>query len=69
MQLIRGDLTTVMSFLDQVHISNKYIESNVRTIKRVEEVQNYKLAELLGSNYNMTPRKSFIITLLMTFEG
>ena len=69
MQLIRGDLTTVMSFLDQVHISNKYIESNVRTIKRVEEVQNYKLAELLGSNYNMTPRKSFIITLLMTFKG
>lgn len=57
MQLIRGDLTTVMSFLDQVHISNKYIESNVRTIKRVEEVQNYKLAELLGSKLQHDPKK------------
>ena len=46
MQLIRGDLSTVMSFLDWVHNSNKFIEGNIRIIKLVEEVQNYKLAEL-----------------------
>ena len=49
MQLIRDDLRTAMSFLDWIHIANKFIESNIKTIKRVEEVQNYKLAELLGS--------------------
>ena len=49
MQLIRDDLRTATSFLDWVHISNKFIEGNIRTIKRVGGVQNYKLAELLSS--------------------
>ena len=50
--MIRGDLRTVMSFLDWVHI-----EGNIRTIKRVEEVRNYKLAELLGSKLQHDPKK------------
>ena len=56
MQLIRNDLRTVMSFLGWVHISNKFIEGNIRTIKRVEEVQNFKLAELLGSKLQHDPK-------------
>ena len=58
MQLIRDDLRTVMIFLDWVHISNKFIEGNIKTIKRVEEVQNYKLAELLSSKLEHDPQKS-----------
>ena len=46
-----------MSFLDWVHVSNKFIEGNIRTIKRVEEVQKYKLAELLGSKLQHDPKK------------
>ena len=56
MQLIRGDLRTVMGFLDCVHISKKFIEGNIRTIKRIEEVQNYKLAELFDSKLH-DPKK------------
>ena len=36
MQLIRGYLRTVMSFLDRIHISNKFIEGNIRSIKQIE---------------------------------
>ena len=56
MQLIRSDLRTVMSFLGWVHIFNKFIEGNIRTIKRVEEVHNFKLAELLGSKLQHDPK-------------
>ena len=56
-QLIRGDLRTAMSFLDWVHISNKFIEGNIRIVKWVEEVQNYKLAELLGNKLQHDPNK------------
>ena len=45
-----------MSFLDWVHISDKFIEGNIRTIKRVDEVQNFKLAELLGSKLQPDPK-------------
>ena len=56
MQLIRDDLTIVMSLPDWVHISNMFIEGN-RIIKQVEEVQNYKLGELLGSNLQHDSQK------------
>ena len=46
-----------MSFLNWVHIFNKFNEGNIRIIKRVEEVQNYKLAELLGSKLQHDPNK------------
>ena len=34
----------VMKFIDWTHISNEFTESNIKAIKRVEEVQNYKLS-------------------------
>ena len=46
-----------MSFLDWVHIFNKFNEGNIIIIKRVEEVQNYKLAELLSSKLQHDPNK------------
>ena len=60
MWLIRGNLRIVKSFLDWIHISNKFIEANIRTTKRVEEVQNYKLAELLGSKSQQHDPKKVI---------
>ena len=38
-----------MNFIDWTHISSKFTESNINAIKRVEEVQNYKLLELIGT--------------------
>ena len=57
MQLIRDDLRTRVSFLNWIHILNKFIESSIKTIKRVEEVQNYKLAKLLGSKLQHDTKK------------
>ena len=47
-QKIKGYLRSVISFIDSIHISNKFIESNKRAVKQVEGVQNYKLSELMG---------------------
>ena len=57
LQKIENDLRTVMKFIDwthicnkfRTHICNKFTESNVKAIKRVEEVQNYKISELMGT--------------------
>ena len=57
MQLIRDDLTNVTSLPDWVHISNMFIEGNIRIIKQVEEAQNYKLGELLGSKLQHDSKK------------
>ena len=46
-QKIEDDLRFVISFIDWIHISNKFIESNKRTIKQLEGVQNYKFSELI----------------------
>ena len=46
-----------MSFLDWIHISNKFIEGNIRTIIGVEEANNHKLAEFLGSKLQHDPKK------------
>ena len=40
-----------MNFIDWTHISSKFTESNINAIKRVEEVQNYKLLELIGTKW------------------
>ena len=45
LQKIKNDLRTVMKFIYLTHISNKFTESNIKGIKWVEEVQNYKLSE------------------------
>ena len=56
-QKIQDDLRPVISFIDWIHISNKFIESNKRIIKQVEGVQNYKLLELMGGTLLHDPEK------------
>ena len=57
LQKIKNDLRTVMNFIDWTHISNKFTESNIKAIKRVEEVQNYKLLEIMGTKLQHDPEK------------
>ena len=57
LQKINNDLRTVMNFIDWTHISNKFTESNIKAIKRIEKVQNYKLSELIGTKLQHDPEK------------
>ena len=57
LQKIENDLRTVMNFIDWTYISNKFTESNIKAIKRVEEIQNYKLSELMGTKLQHDPEK------------
>ena len=54
-QKIKDDLRSVISFIDWIHISNKFIKSNQREIKQVEGVQNYKFLELMGGKLQHDP--------------
>ena len=45
LQKIKNVLRTIIKFVYLTHISNKFAESNIKGIKWVEEVQNYKLSE------------------------
>ena len=44
---MKDDLRSVVSFFDWLHIANTFAESNIKTIKRVKGVQDYKIAKLL----------------------
>ena len=46
-----------MSFYDWIHVSNSFISSNDKTIRKIENVQHYKLAELMGSKLHHNPNK------------
>ena len=46
-----------MNFIDWTHISRKFIESNIKAIKWVEVVQNYKLSELIDTKLQHDPEK------------
>ena len=81
LQKIKNDLRTVMHFIDWTHISNKFTESNIKAIKRVEEVQNYKLSELMStklqhdlekviynfSSYNLTQTETSLLLKGLNF--
>ena len=54
---LEDDLRSGIGFVDWIHISNKFIESNKSAIKQVEGVQNYKLSELMGGKLQHDPRK------------
>ena len=54
---VKDDLRTVVSFFDCSHIANTLAESNIKTIKRVKGVQDYKIAELLGSTLSHDPKE------------
>ena len=53
---MNDDLKTVASFF-WLHIANTFAESNIKTIKRVKGVQDYKIAELLGSTLSHDPKE------------
>ena len=38
-----------MNLIDWTHISNEFTESNIKASKLEEEVQKYKLSELMGT--------------------
>ena len=46
-----------MSFADWIHVSNNFISCSIKTIRKVEDVQHYKLAELMGSKLHHNPNK------------
>ena len=46
-----------MNFIYGTHISSKFTESNIKAIKGVEEVQHYKLLELMGTKLQHDPEK------------
>ena len=57
LQKLKNELRTAMNFIDWTHISSKFTESNIKAIKRVEEVQNYKLLELMGTKLQYAREK------------
>ena len=57
LQKIKNDLRMVMNFIDWTHISNKFTESNIKAIKQVEDVQNCKLSELVGTKLQLDLEK------------
>ena len=54
---MKDDLRTVVSFFDWLHIANTFADSIMTTIKRVQEVQDYKVAQLLGSTLTHDPKE------------
>ena len=57
MERIKSDLRMVRNLVDWTHISRTFLESNIKTIKRVEGIQNYKLSELMGKKLQHDPKK------------
>ena len=51
------DLQFVMSFVDWIYASNNFISCNIKTIRKVEDVQRCKLTELMGSKLHHNPNK------------
>ena len=43
------DLRTVINLIDWTHIANKFMESNFKVCKKVEQIQSYKISQLMGS--------------------
>ena len=54
---LKVDLRSVMCFADWIRASNNFISCNIKTIRKVEDVQRYKLAELMGSELHHNPYK------------
>ena len=51
------DLQSVMSFIDWIHVSNNFVNCNIKTLQKVEDFQHYKPAELMGSKLHHDPNK------------
>ena len=57
MERIKSDLRMVINLIERTQISKTFLESNIKTIKRVEGMQNYKLSELMGKKLQHGPKK------------
>ena len=57
MERIKSDLRMLINLIDWTHISRMLLVSNIKTIKRVEGIQNYKLSELMGKKLQHVPQK------------
>lgn len=57
LQKIKIDLRAAINFIDWTHIFNEFTESSIKSIKLVEEVQNYKHAELTDPKLQHDPEK------------
>ena len=54
---MKDDLRTVVCFFDWSHIANTFAEINIKIIKRVKRVQDYKIAKLLVSTLTHDPKE------------
>ena len=51
------DLRTVINLIDWTHIANKFMESNIKACKKVEQMQSYKISKLMGSKLKHNPEE------------
>ena len=51
------DLRTAINLIDWTHIANKFIESNIKACRKVEQIQSYKISELMGSKLKHNPEE------------
>ena len=51
------NLRTVINLIDWTHITNKFMESNIKACKKVEQMQSYKIYELMGSKLKHNPEE------------
>ena len=66
MESIKTDLRMGINLIDWTHISRMLLVSNIKTIKRVEGIQNYRLSELMGKKLQHV-RKLYIISPLINY--
>ena len=57
METIKSDLRMVINLMDRTHISEMFLESNIKTMKRVERIRNYKLLELMDKKLQHDSKK------------
>ena len=51
------DLRTSINLIDRTHIAKKFIESNIKACRKVEQIQSYKISELMGSKLKHNPEE------------
>ena len=57
MENIKSDLRMVLNLIDSTNICRTFLESNIKTIKIMEIIQNYKLLDLMGKKLQHENKK------------
>ena len=65
---MKNGLRTAVSFFYWSHIANIFAESNIKTIKRVKGMQDYKITKRLGSTIIRDPKEVIYNSLLMYYQ-